>query len=160
MTPPHTLLSHSKCDTGIISIYNTRFKWPAASINQTWVYWYLSLHIKRPHDLKSELKCAPLHRDCHLSLLSSSLESDFDHSGCLWLTGEWAIGLHQKVQPDSLIWQPSSDQTYSSFWALHQLDKKERSKQKSKKEIRLLKRGFPLETQWKDGLPFLRRSVI
>lgn len=49
----------------------------------------------------------------------SNLQFEF---GCLWLTGEWTIGLHQKVQPDNLIWQPSSTQTYFSFWALNHLD--------------------------------------
>ena len=65
---------------------------------------------------------------CHVSLLLSTLEFDFGSSPSLWLTDERAIRLHQKVQPDSLIWQPSSNQIYSLFLALHQLDKKKSGK--------------------------------
>lgn len=73
-------------------------------------------------------------KECHVSPLFSTLEFDFGSSLSLWLTDERAIRLYQKVQPDSLIWQSSSNQIYSLFLALHQLDKLKSGKQKGKKD--------------------------
>lgn len=56
----------------------------------------------------------------------------------LWLTDGRTIRLHQKVQPDSLIWQPSSNQIFYLFLALHQLDKRKSGKQKKKTDINTL----------------------
>lgn len=72
-------------------------------------------------------------KECHVSPLFSTLEFDFGSSLSPWLTDERAIRLYQKVQPDSLIWQSSSNQMYSLFLALHQLDKLKSGKQKGKK---------------------------
>lgn len=65
---------------------------------------------------------------CHVSLLLSTLEFDLGSSLSFWLTDERTILLHQKVQPDSLIWQLSSNQIYSLFLAVHQFDKKKSGK--------------------------------
>ena len=60
---------------------------------------------------------------CSSQLLDLTLASV---SLSLRLTDERAIRLHQKVQPDSLIWQPFSNRIYSLFLVLHHLDKKEK----------------------------------
>ena len=83
---------------------------------QTLLLWFLSL--------SQTMKC-------HASLLVSTLKFDFGSSLSLWLTDKWAVQLHQKVQLDSLIWQASSDQIYSLFLALHQLDKRKNGNKKN-----------------------------
>lgn len=86
-----------------------------SAVYQIMVCWYSLLHTKHAHfSIGAEMFSS--------AGRMSSLKFEFCGSSYLWLTGEWAIGLHQKVQPDNLIWQPSSDQTYFFFRALNHLD--------------------------------------
>lgn len=83
--------------------------------------------------------CFPRQRMSCVSLFQAL---NFDSSSLsLWLTDGQALRLHQKVQPDSLIWQPSSNQIFYLFLALHQLDKRKSGKQK-KKQISIPWYGF------------------
>lgn len=127
----------------LLYIKYQRFKCPTASINHIFILFY-SITAKCPAHLESEPKrsrqTSP-DEECHASPLFSALKFDFSNSRSLWLTGDWAIWLHQKVQPDSLIWQPSSNQIHSLFLALHHLDKKESRRQKEK-NISIPRNGF------------------